>query len=65
MWVALLAMGHRLASRRWGDCIQLYVRFVSPVFCIFHCCPWFVYTARNLPIWSINRGKNSVFVGST
>ncbi|QBZ91166.1 hypothetical protein EPZ47_21485 [Pseudomonas viciae] len=56
-------MDHRLASRRWADCIQLYVWFVSLIFCIFHRCPGFVYTARNLPSWSINPWKGSVSVG--
>ncbi|ALQ05077.1 hypothetical protein F7R20_19745 [Pseudomonas brassicacearum subsp. brassicacearum] len=56
-------MDHGLASRRWSDCIQLYVRFVSLIFCIFHRSPRFVYTARNLPIWSINGWKNGVSVG--
>ncbi|EJL03311.1 hypothetical protein PflQ2_1384 [Pseudomonas fluorescens Q2-87] len=56
-------MNHRLASRRWSDCIQLYARFVSPFFCIFHRVPWFVYTARNLPTWSINRYWSSVSFG--
>src|SRR3546814_2533221 len=39
-------MSHRMASQRWIDCIQLYVRFVSLNFCIFHCRLLLVYTDR-------------------
>ncbi|AXA56599.1 hypothetical protein CEQ51_20805 [Pseudomonas thivervalensis] len=56
-------MSFRLASRRWSDCIQLYARFVSLYFCIFHRAPGVVYTARNLPAWSINRRQDLVFIG--
>nr|POA11372.1 hypothetical protein C1892_26650 [Pseudomonas sp. MPBD7-1] len=55
-------MKYRLASRRWSDCIQLYARFVSLIFCIFHRGPWLVYTARNLPTWSMNRQEDLVFI---
>ncbi|CDF93766.1 hypothetical protein BN844_2464 [Pseudomonas sp. SHC52] len=32
-------MKQKLASRRWVNCIQLYGRFVSLIFCIFHRTP--------------------------
>jgi len=47
----------RLASQRWADCIQLFIRFVSPIFCIFHRLCSCLGTARNLPGWSANGWK--------
>ncbi|MCG6577977.1 hypothetical protein EGM97_25165 [Pseudomonas sp. AF32] len=54
-----------LASRRWGDCIQLYARFVSLIFCLFHPGTGFICTARNLPVWSVSRRKVIVSIGLT